>query len=181
MLLPPMASGRRGRGLRGAGNYAARRSALLLRILENPAPATNLRRYAHPRRSRPVPPGRLSGDILPDLVDKANHCLDAIRYALLLFYCRITTGLLDYYREQVDANDGPEGRQWLTYCRRRGMRFCGASGSSRPSNSSTIAKQARRRIHIPTARLPKHLLDASDGAQNHFSHLTRVRDHCHVT
>jgi phage terminase large subunit len=26
---------------------------------------------------------RLSGDIRPDLVDKANHTIDAIRYALL--------------------------------------------------------------------------------------------------
>jgi hypothetical protein len=34
--------GRRGRGLRAADNYAARRSALLLRILESPASANNL-------------------------------------------------------------------------------------------------------------------------------------------
>jgi phage terminase large subunit len=43
---------------------------------------------------------RLSGDILPDLVDKANHTIDAIRYALLPLCRKSTTGMREYYREQ---------------------------------------------------------------------------------
>jgi phage terminase large subunit len=46
---------------------------------------------------------RLSGDILPDLVDKANHTIGAIRYALLPLYRKCTTGMLEYYREQYEA------------------------------------------------------------------------------
>jgi phage terminase large subunit len=43
---------------------------------------------------------RLSGDVLPDLVDKANHTIDTIRYALLPLCRKSTTGMREYYREQ---------------------------------------------------------------------------------
>jgi hypothetical protein len=39
----------------------------------------------------------------PLLVDKANHTIGAIRYALLPLYRKCTTGMLEYYREQYEA------------------------------------------------------------------------------
>jgi hypothetical protein len=36
-------------------------------------------------------------------VDKANHTIDAIRYALVPLCRKSTTGMLDYYREQYEA------------------------------------------------------------------------------
>jgi phage terminase large subunit len=47
---------------------------------------------------------RLTGDVLPDLVDKHNHCWDAIRYALEPI-SRGTpgAGLVEYMRQQAEA------------------------------------------------------------------------------
>lgn len=42
---------------------------------------------------------RLTGDVLPDLVDAHNHAWDAIRYALEPIIRRSSTGLLDFYRQ----------------------------------------------------------------------------------
>jgi phage terminase large subunit len=42
---------------------------------------------------------RLTGDILPDVVDANNHCMDALRYALEPISRKGQTGLLNYYAE----------------------------------------------------------------------------------
>lgn len=42
---------------------------------------------------------RLSGDVLPDVVDANNHCIDAIRYALTPLISQRGLGMLDYMRE----------------------------------------------------------------------------------
>ena len=65
----------------------------------------------HPRCVHAVEEGRLwsykkdrlTGDVLPDLVDKHNHIWDAVRYALQPMIRASGTGLLDYYRQQVEA------------------------------------------------------------------------------
>lgn len=46
---------------------------------------------------------RLSGDVLPELVDKHNHIWDAARYGLQPMIRRAGTGLLEYYRQQAEA------------------------------------------------------------------------------
>lgn len=44
---------------------------------------------------------RLTGDVLPEVEDKHNHCMDAIRYALEPIIKNAGTGLLDFYASQV--------------------------------------------------------------------------------
>jgi len=44
---------------------------------------------------------RLTGTVLADIVDKFNHCMDALRYALAPLIRRKTTGLLDYLRAEA--------------------------------------------------------------------------------
>lgn len=46
---------------------------------------------------------RISGDVLADIVDKHNHCIDAIRYALQPMIRKANDGLLTFMRQQVDA------------------------------------------------------------------------------
>lgn len=47
---------------------------------------------------------RLSGDVLADLVDKHNHCIDALRYALAPLIKRMPgQGVFDYMRERHEA------------------------------------------------------------------------------
>jgi len=46
---------------------------------------------------------RLSGDVLPDIVDKHNHCIDAIRYALEPIIRGSGLGLLAFYTAEADA------------------------------------------------------------------------------
>lgn len=46
---------------------------------------------------------RLTGDVLPDLVDKHNHCWDAIRYALEPIIKRLAgQGIIDLYKRQAE-------------------------------------------------------------------------------
>ena len=45
---------------------------------------------------------RLSGDVLPDVVDQHNHLIDAPRYALAPLIRNSETGLLDYMRMEVE-------------------------------------------------------------------------------
>jgi len=40
---------------------------------------------------------RMTGDVLPEVIDRHNHIIDAIRYALAPLIKRGTTGMLDYY------------------------------------------------------------------------------------
>jgi len=44
---------------------------------------------------------RLSGDVLPDIVDKHNHCIDAVRYALAPLIRARGTGVLEYYTAEL--------------------------------------------------------------------------------
>lgn len=46
---------------------------------------------------------RLSGDVLPDIVDKHNHIIDAIRYALAPLIRRVGMGFYDFMRQEADA------------------------------------------------------------------------------
>lgn len=47
---------------------------------------------------------RLSGNVLPDVVDRHNHCIDALRYALSpLVKSHGGFGLLEYYRQRAEA------------------------------------------------------------------------------
>lgn len=43
-----------------------------------------------------------TGDVLPVIEDRHNHCWDAVRYALDGLVQQGTTGLLDYYAQQVE-------------------------------------------------------------------------------
>jgi phage terminase large subunit len=45
---------------------------------------------------------RLTGDVLPELVDAHNHAWDAVRYALEPIIRKSGTGLIDFYREWVN-------------------------------------------------------------------------------
>jgi len=52
---------------------------------------------------------RLTGDVLPDLVDKHNHTLDALRYALqVLIRAGNAAGLIAFYNAERDAKPQPE-------------------------------------------------------------------------
>jgi phage terminase large subunit len=44
---------------------------------------------------------RLSGDVLPELVDRHNHIFDAVRYALEPIIRRSNMGLFEWMREQA--------------------------------------------------------------------------------
>ena len=47
---------------------------------------------------------RITGDVLPDIVDKHNHCIDALRYALEpIIKANKTLGMLDWLRQQAEA------------------------------------------------------------------------------
>ena len=47
---------------------------------------------------------RLTGDVLPEIVDKHNHCMDAIRYALQpVIKQPAGFGLMEFMREQARA------------------------------------------------------------------------------
>lgn len=43
---------------------------------------------------------RLSGDVLPDVIDKHNHIMDALRYALAPLIRRVGMGFFDYMQQQ---------------------------------------------------------------------------------
>ena len=46
---------------------------------------------------------RLSGDVLPDLVDRHNHCIDALRYALTpVISCRGGMGFIQFVEGEVE-------------------------------------------------------------------------------
>lgn len=45
---------------------------------------------------------RLSGDVLPDVVDAHNHLIDATRYALAPLIRNNKTGLLEFYKLEVE-------------------------------------------------------------------------------
>lgn len=51
---------------------------------------------------------RLSGDVLPDVVDKHNHIWDAVRYALVPLHRQKGMGM--YYWLERKANELKEGR-----------------------------------------------------------------------
>lgn len=40
--------------------------------------------------------------MLPDIVDKHNHCIDAIRYGLQPLIRKAGMGLFEYMREEVE-------------------------------------------------------------------------------
>ncbi len=46
---------------------------------------------------------RLTGDVLPDVMDMHNHCMDAIRYALAPLIKRGSTGMFDFMREMAES------------------------------------------------------------------------------
>lgn len=46
---------------------------------------------------------RLTGDVLPDIIDKHNHVWDAVRYALQPIIKGSGLGMLDFMRQQVDV------------------------------------------------------------------------------
>jgi phage terminase large subunit len=46
---------------------------------------------------------KLTGDVMPDLVDKHNHCWDAVRYGLEPII-KNRGGVLDYYRQEAEKN-----------------------------------------------------------------------------
>lgn len=46
---------------------------------------------------------RLSADVLPEVVDANNHCIDAIRYALQPLIRAPNTGFLTFMQQQVEA------------------------------------------------------------------------------
>ena len=50
---------------------------------------------------------RLTGDVLTDLVDKHNHCWDAVRYGLEPMIKNSGFGLLDFMRSQADKASTP--------------------------------------------------------------------------
>jgi phage terminase large subunit len=52
---------------------------------------------------------RLSGDVLPELVDKHNHIWDGARYALEPLIFSSTLGMLDWMKGQVAAQAGQPG------------------------------------------------------------------------
>jgi hypothetical protein len=48
---------------------------------------------------------RLTGDVLPDIVDKHNHCCDSIRYGIApLIKAGGPTAFLGFLNKQLDAN-----------------------------------------------------------------------------
>lgn len=47
---------------------------------------------------------RLTGDVLPEVVDAHNHCIDAARYALQPLIVRGDTGLLEFYAGLANQN-----------------------------------------------------------------------------
>lgn len=60
---------------------------------------------------------RLTGDVLPVVVDKHNHCWDGVRYALAPRIQQSGTGMLDYYASLV-AQQGAEREAHLEGARR---------------------------------------------------------------
>jgi phage terminase large subunit len=51
---------------------------------------------------------RLTGDVLPDIVDKFNHCCDSIRYGIgPLIKRQAGQGILDYYAQQLKGAAAP--------------------------------------------------------------------------
>lgn len=45
---------------------------------------------------------KISGDVLPDVVDKHNHIIDAVRYALAPMIRAGNTGMLEFFRQQAE-------------------------------------------------------------------------------
>ncbi|MEP7312546.1 MAG: PBSX family phage terminase large subunit [Pseudomonadota bacterium] len=45
---------------------------------------------------------RLTGDVLPEALDKFNHCMDALRYALTPLIRRTGMGFFDFMREEAE-------------------------------------------------------------------------------
>jgi phage terminase large subunit len=56
---------------------------------------------------------RLTGEVLPVIIDKHNHCIDAIRYGLDGLVQIGTAGLLQYFQQQSEATE-EEKRQKAT-------------------------------------------------------------------
>jgi len=46
---------------------------------------------------------RLTGDVLPEVLDMLNHCIDAIRYALQPLIRNVNTGFLTFMKNEVEA------------------------------------------------------------------------------
>ena len=73
----------------------------------------------HPRCTHTVDESRLwsfktdslTGDVLPVLIDKHNHCWDAVRYALEPMIKKTSnTGIIDWYREQLERHNEVQGK-----------------------------------------------------------------------
>jgi phage terminase large subunit len=48
---------------------------------------------------------RLTGDVMPDIVDRHNHCIDSIRYGIAPLIKRAAgQGIIEYYQQQNAAN-----------------------------------------------------------------------------
>jgi len=54
---------------------------------------------------------KLTGDVLPDVVDEHNHIWDAVRYALQPLIRNVNTGLLLYYEQEVRAMQARKQQQ----------------------------------------------------------------------
>jgi phage terminase large subunit len=54
---------------------------------------------------------RLSGDVLPEIVDRHNHTMDALRYALSPLIKQCGLGLLGYYQEVLAAEQHAKSKQ----------------------------------------------------------------------
>jgi phage terminase large subunit len=50
---------------------------------------------------------RLSGDVLPDIVDRHNHCMDATRYALAPLIQARGSGIMAYYEAELAKDQAP--------------------------------------------------------------------------
>jgi phage terminase large subunit len=50
---------------------------------------------------------RLTGDVLPDVVDAHNHCMGALRYALAALIRNSKTGVLDYIDQERARKAAP--------------------------------------------------------------------------
>jgi len=61
---------------------------------------------------------KITEEVLPVVVDKHNHCLDALRYSLDGYINNSTTGLLDYYEQEAaerkKAQQQPDGHTIYT-------------------------------------------------------------------
>jgi len=52
---------------------------------------------------------KVTGEVLPIIVDKHNHCIDALRYALDGYIYKSDSGLLEFYAQQAASLSKDEG------------------------------------------------------------------------